>query len=422
MKLRNLFLVSLAAMAITSCSNENDPIVDSGNTAETAMFNFSIALPNAPKTRATDPGTAEEQKVNDVTMVLEYVGINPPRTITKKYAVGEFTYDVTAKTYTLKTAEQVSPGNATLTIYVNSDGVPASQISATTQNGWSLGDYASITKKDGNFLMTGKSTQFTITPSTVNTAPKVEVERIAVKLDEATEDQNANVEGNQYVFEAKAKNTKKENGEELDIEATFLEYTYTNLLTKSNTVGSKLNGGAGDYYNYFVDEQKGEETLWSNAAFSSKIGMENHGVTYCFENGTEIPTTIYYKAKIRIEGIGEDANFYVYDNVLYKSFNELNESEAMGRSLDGYGLSDKSTNAQFMNLVGVKKYTKGHCYYAAVVNADGINRNNWYKLKVLSISDLGLPEPGTPPPGAKTTLIFSVTEAEWTCTDNEIHF
>ncbi len=117
-------------MAITSCSNENDPIVDSGNTAETAMFNFSIALPNAPKTKAqsTDPGTAQEQNVNDITMVLEYKDANPPQTLTKTYKVTDFTYDTDAKTYTLIEAEQVSPGTAILTIYVNSDGIPASQI------------------------------------------------------------------------------------------------------------------------------------------------------------------------------------------------------------------------------------------------------------------------------------------------------
>lgn len=118
MKLRNLFLVSLAAMAITSCSNENDPIVDSGNTAETAMFNFSIALPNAPKTRTTtDPGTKQEQNVNDITMVLEYKDANPPTTLTKHYKVDAFKYNDKDKTYTLSTAEEVSPGTATLTIY-----------------------------------------------------------------------------------------------------------------------------------------------------------------------------------------------------------------------------------------------------------------------------------------------------------------
>lgn len=408
MKLRNLFLVSLAAMAITSYSNENDPIVDSGNTAETAMFNFSIALPNAPKTKAqsTDPGTAQEQNVNDITMVLEYKDANPPQTLTKTYKVTDFTYDTDAKTYTLIEAEQVSPGTAILTIYVNSDGIPASQISATTEDGWSLGNYAS-TIGDGNFLMTGKSTQFTIIPNTVNTAPKVEVDRIAVKLEEATEDTNTQIEGNQYTFKALAQNTEIK----LDIEATLIEYAYTNLVTKSNTLGSKFEGGMNDYYNYFITGTVGEK-LWGDEAFSDKIGMENRGATYCFENGTTIPTTIYYKAKTKIETVEENTDFYVYKNVLYKNFDELNAE--FRNSLANHGLTATSTNAQFTEAVGVKKYTKGVCYYPAVVNANGIDRNNWYKLRVTGIKGLGLPEPGTPPPGAETTLIFSVTENPWT--------
>lgn len=412
MKLRNLFLVSLAAMAITSCSNENDPIVDSGNTAETAMFNFSIALPNAPKTKAqsTDPGTAQEQNVNDITMVLEYKDANPPQTLTKTYKVADFTYDTVAKTYTLSTAEQVSPGTAAiLTIYVNSNGIPASQISATTENGWSLGNYASTTG-DGNFLMIGKSKEtFAITPNQLNTAPVVSVDRIAVKLEEATEDTDTQIEGNQYTFKALAQNTEIK----LDIEATLIEYAYTNLVTKSNTLGSKFEGGKNDYYNYFDPNPPiAIEVLWSNEAFSDKIGMENRGATYCFENGTTIPTTIYYKAKTKIEGVDENANFYVYENVLYKDFAALNVK--FRNSLDNHGLSDGSTNAQFMEAVGVKKYTEGVCYYPAVVNANGIDRNNWYKLRVTGIKGLGLPEPGTPPPGAETTLIFSVTENPWT--------
>lgn len=415
MKLRNLFLVSLAAMAITSCSNENDPIVDSGNTAETAMFNFSIALPNAPKTKAqsTDPGTAQEQKVNDITMVLEYKDANPPQTLTKTYKVADFTYNTDAKTYTLSTAEQVSPGTAILTIYVNSNGIPASQISATTENGWSLGKYASTTG-DGNFLMIGKSKEtFTIIPNEPNTAPVVSVDRIAVKLEEATEDTDIQIEGNQYTFKALAQNTEIK----LDIEATLIEYAYTNLVTKSNTLGSKFEGGKNDYYNYFITGTLGEK-LWGDKAFSDKIGMENHGATYCFENGTTIPTTIYYKAKTKIETVEENTDFYVYKNVLYKNFDELNAE--FRNSLANHGLTKTSTNAQFMEAVGVKKYTEGLCYYPAVVNANGIDRNNWYKLRVTGIKGLGLPEPGTPPPGTETTLIFSVTENPWTVWDEGI--
>ena len=52
MKLRSLFLAGLAVMAMASCSNEDDAIVNGGeNAAKDAALQFSIGFPQT--TRAT---------------------------------------------------------------------------------------------------------------------------------------------------------------------------------------------------------------------------------------------------------------------------------------------------------------------------------------------------------------------------------
>ena len=78
MKLRSLFLAGLAVMAMASCSNEDDAIVNGGeNAAKDAALQFSIGFPQT--TRATtasgdksDEGLSCEQKVNTISFVLKY--------------------------------------------------------------------------------------------------------------------------------------------------------------------------------------------------------------------------------------------------------------------------------------------------------------------------------------------------------------
>ena len=63
MKLRSLFLASLAALAMVSCSNENDPAIDGGeaNVEKKALLELGFAFPKTTETRATtEAGLATE--------------------------------------------------------------------------------------------------------------------------------------------------------------------------------------------------------------------------------------------------------------------------------------------------------------------------------------------------------------------------
>lgn len=410
MKLKSLFLVGLAAVAMTSCSNDNEPGDNGGNVAKNAIFNFSIALPNATVTRVdgTAPGTAQEQKVNDVTLVLTY-GSGIP-TFTKTYQVSAFTRNGTV--YTLAKPEKVSPGSAKLTVYVNSKKVPT-KTTVETALATGLGEYASTTG-EGNFFMSGESSKnYNILPNKTNTADVVKVNRIAVKLDEITADQDPAAEGNQYTFSPTASTLSPAT----EMKITLTDYAYSNLNKKSNALaGSSKYYSASDFFNPFVEDQT--ENKWSNT-FPNTTSMGKH-VTYCFENAaTPAPTKIYYKANVSVTGVASGKNFYVYENKLYKDFSELNA--VFNKALtEAFKLTDNSSNTDFMTMIGAKKYTAGVCYYSSIIHTDGIERNNWYKLKVTGIKDLGLPEIDVPAPGEPTYLIFSVEVNPWNVWNRDI--
>lgn len=408
MKLKSLFLASLAAMAMVSCSNENDPI-ENGDTAKNAIFNFSIALPNAPGTRAaTDPGTATEQNVNKITLVLNYEGTANIPAFTKVYTNIASEFVKVENVYTLITPVMVSPGTAKATIYVNDDGVPTAPIETNTTAG--LGKYASI-EGDGNFFMSGETNEaFPITAKKENIAPPVKVDRVAVKLDEIT-DTNAEEEGKQCVFTASASNLT----DATNLTITLTNYAYSNLNKKSNSLASAGKYyNADDFLNPFVEDL--EEDNWDKTLATNNM---SHDVTYCFENGITTPTKIYYKATATVEGVVEGTNFYVYKETLYKDYAALN-TVFNGSLESAHGLTDESSNSDFMTKIGAKKYTGGVCYYSAAIDASGITRNNWYKLKVTGIKDLGLPEIDNPIPGDPTLLIFSVEVNPWNVSTVEI--
>ena len=414
MKLRSLFLAGLAVMAMASCSNEDDAIVNGGeNAAKDAVFNFGIAFPTSSNTRGTtvkpdedSEGTALESNVNDITLVLTYANGAP--TFTKTYDVSDFTK--VGNKYTLTNHELVAPGMVNVKVYVNSNGVPADVLES--KSAFDLGDYASTANK-GNFFMSGKQDNLNIVAKSDNNEAKVSVDRVAAKLTEATTQED-------YTFTATASSLT--NAQTLSVKLT--DYTYANLNKKSNALAlGTTYFDANDFWNKFTTDEN--EDLWGIFGQDTKAMNGIDKDTYCFENNnSNVTTKIYYKAIVSVDGVTtKDVNFYVYKNVLYKNYAELNK--VFNGSLEpSFGLTDGSTNSDFMTKVGVTKYTKGVCYYAADIKTAAIEanilRNNSYLLTVKSIKDLGLPEIDTPTPGDPTLLSLDVTVKNWTVNLNEI--
>ena len=99
MKLRSLFLAALAATAMVSCTNENDPIDEGKQVEKNAMMQFRVSFGSLASTRAnetdsTATGSKEagldlEQKFSEALLIAAYEGGATP-VMVKKIPRGQF--------------------------------------------------------------------------------------------------------------------------------------------------------------------------------------------------------------------------------------------------------------------------------------------------------------------------------------------
>lgn len=421
MKLKSLFLASLAAMAMVSCSNEDDQIVN--NVGEkNALLNFGITVPMATTTRGTTTddqkeaavGTTPENKIN--TIMFEVT--NGTQTFTsKEYTL---TTDFTKKdegVYVMNEAVNVYPGTSTITVWVNGAKTQTGTVSAYANNELDgLGDIAKIENADnGNFMMSG-SEKVNIKANEENKVT-VKVTRLAAKLVESTPD---------YVFPKTLTNTDK--SQSVDVNITFTDYTFANLNKKSNV----LEGIVYDNEEYFQPYVASKvSALWKDTFVSTK--KVDDKITYCLENANvDNATYIHYMAKVTLAN-GDDAKlmdangtFYVYEKTMY-SWTELrkvvvSQGIIMGDLLDANNCDQSTDNATLQKKLGVQKYTEGICYYSAPIqtaNAAKILRNNWYLLNIKSVKGLGLPDVGTPDKDPNTTLLLTTEVKKWVVNTND---
>ena len=429
MKLRSLFLAGLAVMAMASCSNEDDAIVNGGeNAAKDAALQFSIGFPQT--TRATtasgdksDEGLSCEQKVNTISFVLKY-NDNTPTAVYDFDNNTEAAPGFTQEGLIIKTEKvEVNSGIAKIFVFINPvtkitpDNYAELQETATYEHMDDLGDIAN--PKDSKFLMFGEGS-CTIKGGQDNEAD-VTVSRIAAKLAEQT---------------AKDKVFTIENNK--DIKVKLLEYSYVNLnkttnVTNSTTIFTPENTG---YFQYFKVEQA-YQTFDELTTIKNMNVEEANKVTYCLENNNAAaPTMILYKAQItEFPNYTEGNNFYIdADGILYPSFDVMNAKDGkffgqltnkeIYTGIDNQtALSDNSSYEDF-NKYGIQKYTKGICYYRAEIKTGAetkIVHNNYYKLSVSKITELG--DPGTniqTPSNPLTYLKLNITVAPWTVWNNDI--
>lgn len=429
MKLRSLFLAGLAVMAMASCSNEDDAIVNGGeNAAKDAALQFSIGFPQT--TRATtasgdksDEGLSCEQKVNTISFVLKY-NDNTPTAVYDFDNNTEAAPGFTQDGLIIKTEKvEVNSGIAKIFVFINPvtkitpDNYAELQETATYEHMDDLGDIAN--PKDSKFLMFGEGS-CTIKGGQDNEAD-VTVSRIAAKLAEQTEkDKVFTIENNK------------------DIKVKLLEYSYVNLnkttnVTNSTTIFTPENTG---YFQYFKVEQA-YQTFDELTTIKNMNVEEANKVTYCLENNNAAaPTMILYKAQItEFPNYKEGENFYIdADGTLYPSFDVMNakdgkffgqltNNEIYTGTDNQTALSDNSSYADF-NKYGIQKYTEGICYYRAEIKTGAetkIVHNNYYKLSVSKITELGDPGTNIPTPGNPLTYLkLNITVAPWTVWNNDI--
>lgn len=418
MKLKNLFLASIAVAAMTACSNETE-FLDNGNqtSVKDASMQFGIALPKGALSRAgegigadgeKETGISSENAFTDITVVIDYE--NSSNREVRTFQRKDFTEQngENKQMLYLKNSIAVQAGKATVSAFVNaSDDLKADlKGKITALNALKvINNYTSsiddLTKEGGiaeanNFLMSGSKAGEEFKEGEEITV-SVPVDRVAAKLVEKSKTE---------AFVIKKSSFEPTSGA-AELSITLQEYNFANLLqdtyTLKNTTTTPIESELFNKYASAANTSWGAYKTPKTITGTTAADVTTN-ITYCTENLTSETTLVLYKAVAKW-GENEAKTFFVTtDKKVYLTFEELTKVY----TLDGF--TENSTIADFAEK-GIKKYEGGVCYYKS--NKIGsITRNNVYYLNVSSIADLGDPTPGdTETP---STINLTVAVNPWT--------
>lgn len=422
MKLRSLFLASLAAIAFVSCSNEEDATINGGETgAKDAIVQFGISFSNVASRATTagdsEAGTAEEQAFSDATIVIEQEGQKSVFT----FAFSQFNQVIDGAehqpaTLWLKEKISVNEGAANVYVFLN-----ASEALKNKLRNNAIGTYPALTEnvdfnagikaleakdmiaESNKFLMcnaNGTAEQANFKKNESNDL-KVCVGRVAAKLQEMTPTENS------YNVTDDAINLADKK-----ITVNLSEFAYTGLQQDTYVLKNASPITANLYKPYDATTEFDYQNITGDVP------------NYCMENlgGSNLQTTtnVIYKANITIEGVAKNTTIYITpDNYAFTSIEAMTEA--------GYkfeGLDENTSVEDCWNTYSLKKYEDGVCYYAGKIETAGqgakIIRNNIYRLSVNSIKGLGtvLPKTFDDP----TLLDLTVEIDPWTVNLNSFDF
>lgn len=416
MKVKKLLLAGLAIAAMTACSNDNDFVDNSNNsaTSEDASMNLKFAFSNLTRT-VTNGGTSAGEEVEwsatKVTVVLDYGEAKPVivenlGTITS--SDGNVKMAETEK-FAVKSGAQVkvyaflNPGELDYSAGVNN-------LITTSTNFPETGlDYLKDgVAADNSFMMSnadGTPEVIDIIAGSQENSATIKVERVCAKIDETTE------AGKMFKLA-----TQSVEGPEASIKLTG--HTYVNLAKASYVLSQTPCWTAGKTDPYFNQYSTTSPTYnWISGNTS----------TYCFENiisgdwNINKHTSVLYEGQVYFEGEeNPSATFYVKENPksskreIFRTWQDLTNVY--------FGLKE-TENAEDLKNYSIEKYTDGKCYYQASIEDSkagvSIVRNNWYQLKVSEIRDLGYPTP-VPPTKEDTKLTVEVQILPWIIQLNDI--
>ena len=428
MKLRSLFLAALAATAMVSCTNENDPIDEGKQVEKNAMMQFRVSFGSLASTRVNETnGTATggkeagldlEQKFSEALLIAAYEGGATP-VILKTIPRGQFSPTTDPNTadgkYYQSAPFEVTAGTVKAYVVLNPGTLSTAAFTgnmtpAQVETALKALQLTTLPAQEHSFVMYGAAAAATVLADKTTTAVTVAVDRVVAKLKEETPNDKISA-------------TVSKNFDNVALAAsvtvTLQGYEFTNLTDKSHLVYQ-----ATPVVSDFVTSSVFDGVTVPSFGYAKTLGAPSatDQITYCWENdnaettadkGDKI-TSIIYKGQITVAGTGHSAgeNVYVYNNKAY-NFAELQAE------LPGLVLTDASTIAQF-DAIGIFKYESGYCYYRRPILTGNeqkkISRNNVYKLSVTAINTIGFPTPI--PPAKKTMLQLYIEVNEWTVNMN----
>lgn len=426
MKVKNLLLASLAIVAMTACSNE-DEFANQNNqnsTGEQAKMRLLFSFNETNGTRSvtqgdSNAGTDLEYGATKITAVLDY-GDSAPRVIIKDLEITK--EEEQTKIATTKEFAVTAGTNVKLYAFVNPTGLTITK--DTDLKALLVGEHKNFTgatlayidgdvAKEGDFLMSGTATIEKIeAKKDVNTAT-IKVSRVAAKLDEKTVNTNIfPIENSGLTF---PDGTKK-------IGVKLLNHSYSNLTTDSYVLPqtSTINSFLQPYIT-----QGGE-------ANDGSYRWNETGVTYCLENSNPTnPTRVHYKAQVYFDEEVANKTFYiraVYTEGDKTELRVYKNWEALKAAYSGVQWDDnKKEDNKYLADHSIKKYDGGICYYEAPIetattagSSQTIVRNNWYQLTVSKVTKLGTPTPALEPDETPVKLIIKAEIQPWEVQINNI--
>lgn len=479
MNLLVMSLVSAAALSFTSCSSNDDLAGDNAGQEKVDGFymTLNVQTPKADGTRTVLPkdsttnASAAESDVTSGTIYLVDANGNIvfKKPITEsdwkagkptqgndgstqlKIAVEDVVAGATYKVYFLANAEDAKPWENVFSSKTKlaNPYVENSKFAMFNQNDKSVdGNLYTVVFTDDNKKATSAAK---IKYNGVESA--IKIERLTARIDEPT----SNATKIKAYTKSDATDAEKKAMEDAVKKVksvTMTGYAISNLANKSyimqNWTGENLNIPSDITY-YQPTTKFGTATKLENGDFFTKATAPNAHVDYVFENNSSTDATaMYFEYTVTLEDMTgadfpEDGTFYRYNNVIYKSFEDIYKAYndvtglfggktakemkdlliAAKDSKDGKDVESKLD--EFRKAYQIEVFNCGKTYYKQIIKdnntgyANAIQRNSIYRLKVNNIFNVGAQVPnGTPDKEGLFYLDVTVSVNPWVLNNQDV--
>ena len=478
MNLLVMSLVSAAALSFTSCSSNDDLAGDNAGQEKVDGFymTLNVQTPKADGTRTVLPknstiaASAAESDVTSGTIYLVDANGNIvfKKPITESdWKAGKPTQGNDGSTQLKIAVEDVVAG-ATYKVYFLAN--------ATDEKPWeniftATNKFAKPYDTNNNFAMFNQNDKdvdgnaytvvFTNDNKKSTSAAKIQhdgkesaikIERLTARIDEPT----SNATKIKAYTKSDATDAEKKAMEDAVNKVksvTMTGYAISNLANKSyimqNWTGKTLNIPSGITY-YQTKDEFGTATKLENGNFFTKATAPNAHVDYVFENNSSTAATaMYFEYTVTLEDMKDadfnDGTFYRYNNVIYKSFEDIYKAYndvkglfggktakemkdlliAAKDSKDGKDVESKLD--EFRKTYQIEVFNCGKTYYKQIIKdnnigyANAIQRNSIYRLKVNNIFNVGAQVPnGTPDKEGLFYLDVTVSVNPWVLNNQDV--
>lgn len=469
MNLLVMSLVSAAALSFTSCSSNDD--LDGNNADQNKVDKFYMTLtvetPNASGTRTVQSNeynaSEAESKITSGTFFL----MDSKDKIVFSKKVENLEWDKAGKTQLEIPVEDVIAG-AEYKVYflANADSNDplngTFSTTATTDNKF-VGNYA----KANNFAMFNendknvKGNSYTVTfkdenKSKTNAAKvneTIKLERVTARIDQPTSEgtkiiayptDNDHKTSDYTAAEKKAMDdaVAKVDNIELTRYAISNVANTTNIMQKWNDTQLLIPSSATGFKYIQPTDEFGTKTLFKNAVYFNAIVKDENGKhkDYVFENNNnDAATSMYFEYTVTLKDMTDadfsDGTFYRYNNIIYKSFDDIykayNDVEGLFSGKTAKEMKDLLTAAkndkdveskldEFRNTYKIEVFNCGKTYYKMAIRdqfigyANAIQRNTVYQLNVKNVFNIGAQVPnGTPDKDGLFYLDVEVSVNPW---------